>query len=265
MINSIKIGQYYPARSPIHKMDPRIKIISVFIYIFALFVAKDYFSYLVVTVFSLAVVVLSRIPFKTMLKGLKPILIFILLTSFLHLFLTEGTEIWRWKFLKITIEGRDNAVFMTLRLILLIGIASLLTYTTTPIALTDGLERLLNPFKKIGVPAHELAMMMTIALRFIPTLLEETDKIMKAQVSRGASFRTGGMMKRAHMVITLLVPLFLSAFRRAEELALAMEARGYQGGEGRTRMRVLKVSSVDVFALLIVITFLGYMGYYRWF
>ncbi|MDD2496583.1 MAG: energy-coupling factor transporter transmembrane component T, partial [Desulfitobacteriaceae bacterium] len=183
MINNITIGQYYPARSLIHKMDPRVKIISVFIYIIALFLANDYFSYLVVTLFSLAVVILSRIPLKTMLKGLRPILIFVLLTAFLHLFLTEGTEIWRWRFLKVTIEGRDNAVFMTLRLILLIGMSSLLTYTTTPIALTDGLERILKPLKKIGVPAHELAMMMTIALRFIPTLLEETDKIMKAQVS----------------------------------------------------------------------------------
>lgn len=265
MIGNITIGQYYPANSPVHRLDPRTKIIAVLIYIFALFLADDYFTYALVTAFSLAMVLISRIPFKAMAKGLKPIFIFIIITACLHLFLTDGAEIWRWRFLKITREGFDQAVFMTLRLGLLIAVSSLLTYTTTPIQLTDGLERLLNPLKRIGVPAHELAMMMTIALRFVPTLLEETDKIMKAQISRGANFRSGSLVKRAKIIIALLVPLFLSAFRRAEELALAMEARGYHGGEGRTRMRVLKITRSDFTVLILMCVFLGYMGYCRWF
>lgn len=264
MIKNFTIGQYYPAKSPMHSLDPRTKIICVFLFITALFFAHDYYSYLLALLFSLLLVAISRVPLPTLIRGLKPIIIFVLITALLHIFLTPGTEVWHWKGLKITREGLDQAVFMALRLILLILVSSLLTLTTTPISLTDGLERLLAPFKKIGLPAHELAMMMTIALRFIPTLLEETDKIMKAQISRGASFSSGNLIKRSKALIPLLVPLFISAFKRAEELALAMEARGYHGGEGRTRMRVLKMQAADMKSFGIMLLFLAYMGYDRW-
>lgn len=264
MIKNITIGQYYPVKSPIHSLDPRTKIICVFLYIVTLFFAYDYYSYTSAILFSLAIIFLSRIPLKTILKGLKPIIIFVIITALIHVFLTPGTEIWRWKVLKITKEGVNQAIFTACRLILLIGVSSLLTLTTTPIALTDGLERLLHPFKKIGLPAHELAMMMTIALRFIPTLLEETDKIMKAQMSRGANFTSGSLIKRSKALVPLLVPLFISAFKRAEELALAMEARGYHGGEGRTRMRVLKMHSIDLVSIGVVLIFSFYMWYYWW-
>lgn len=264
MIGNITIGQYYPAQSPVHRLDPRTKIIAVMIYLVALFLAKDYPAYGAITGISLGLILMSKIPLRTVIKGLKPIIIFIFLTALLHLFLTDGTVIWHWRFLKITQEGLDQSIFMTLRLILLIAISSLLTFTTTPIALTDGLERLLNPLKIIGVPAHELAMMMTIALRFVPTLLEETDKIMKAQQSRGANFRQGSLLKKVPMVIALLVPLFLSAFRRAEELAMAMEARGYHGGEGRTRLRVLHLGPRDAVALGVMIIILAAMAHLRW-
>jgi len=264
MLANITIGQYYPANSPVHRLDPRIKIIAVALYLAALFLADDYRSYGVITLISLLLILLSRIPLRTVAKSLKPIFIFVLLTAGLHLFLTEGTVIWQWRFLKVTGEGLDQGIFMTLRIILLIAISSLLTYTTTPIALTDGLERLLKPLQPLGLPAHELAMMMTIALRFVPTLLEETDKIMKAQQSRGANFRQGSLRKRLPMVVALLVPLFLSAFRRAEELALAMEARGYHGGEGRTRMRVLRLKASDGAALTVMLGILATMAYLRW-
>jgi len=265
VINNITIGQYYPAKSPIHRLDPRTKITSVFLYFAALFMVKDYFGYLLMVSLSLILIKLSRVPLKTVARGLKPILILIIITSCFHLFLTPGTEIFRWKMIKITKEGLDQAVFMAFRLILLIGFSSLLTLTTTPISLTDGMESMLAPLKMIKVPSHELAMMMTIALRFIPTLLDETDRIMKAQVSRGADFRKGSMTKRAKAIVPLLVPLFISAFRRAEELALAMEARGYHGGEGRTRMRVLRMVPQDFFALGQMTLLLAFMVYYRWF
>ena len=264
MLGNITIGQYYPAQSPVHQLDPRTKIVAVMIYLVALFLARDYLAYGAISVISLGIILLSRIPLRTVAKGLKPIVIFIMITAVIHLFLTEGTVIWQWRFLKITRQGVDQSIFMTLRLILLIAISSLLTYTTTPIALTDGLERLLNPLRIIGVPAHELAMMMTIALRFVPTLLEETDKIMKAQQSRGANFRQGSLMKKIPMVIALLVPLFLSAFRRAEELAMAMEARGYHGGEGRTRMRVLRLGLRDAVAMAAMLFILAAMAHLRW-
>ncbi|ATW27143.1 energy-coupling factor transporter transmembrane component T family protein [Candidatus Formimonas warabiya] len=264
MISNFSIGQYYPIKSPLHRLDPRTKISAVFFFIIALFFAHDYYSYFVAILFSLLLIFLSRVPIKILLRGLKPIFIFVIITAFIHLFFTPGTEIWRWKILKLTKEGLDQAIFMSIRLILLIGVSSLLTLTTTPVSLTDGMERLLGPFKKIGLPAHELAMMMTIALRFIPTLLEETEKIMKAQVSRGANFSSGSLLKRAKVLVPLLVPLFISAFKRAEELALAMEARGYHGGEGRTRMRVLVMKWFDWISLGVIMLFLAYMGYYRW-
>lgn len=264
MIKNFTIGQYYPIKSPIHSLDPRTKIICVFLFIIALFFAHDYYSYLNAVLFSALIIFVSRVPMSTLIKGLKPILIFVIITALIHAFLTPGTVIWQWKFFKVTREGLDQAVFTALRLILLIAVSSLLTLTTTPISLTDGMERLLGPFKKIGLPAHELAMMMTIALRFIPTLLEETDKIMKAQISRGANFTSRNLVKRSKALVPLLVPLFISAFKRAEELALAMEARGYHGGEGRTRMRVLKMQMVDWVSLGIIMVFLGTMCYYRW-
>lgn len=264
MIKNITIGQYYPIKSPIHSLDPRTKIICVFLFIIALFFAHDYYSYTNTVLFSVLLILLSRVPIRTLLKGLKPIIIFVIFTALIHIFLTPGTEIWRWKFLKMTEEGVTQAVFTACRLILLIAVSSLLTLTTTPISLTDGMERLLGPFKRIGLPAHELAMMMTIALRFIPTLLEETDKIMKAQISRGASFASGNLVKRSKALVPLLVPLFISAFKRAEELALAMEARGYHGGEGRTRMRVLKMRTSDGVAFGLILIFFAYMWYYWW-
>jgi len=265
MIKNITIGQYYPVKSPIHDLDPRTKITCVFLFIVALFFAHDYFSYGLALVASLLMIFVSRVPMKALLRGLKPILIFVVITAFLHAFLTPGVEIWRWKMLKVTQEGLNQAIFTACRLILLIAVSSLLTLTTTPISLTDGMEKILAPFKKIGLPAHELAMMMTIALRFIPTLLEETDKIMKAQISRGADFSSGNLIKKSKALVPLLVPLFISAFKRAEELALAMEARGYHGGEGRTRMRVLKMQPADWVSFGLVLVFLTYMGYYRWF
>lgn len=264
VLKNITIGQYYPAKSPIHNLDPRAKITCVFLYVIALFFAYDYFTYAFATVFSLVLIGLSRVPFKTLLKGLKPILIFVVITAFIHIFFTPGEELWRWGFLKVTGEGLHQAAFTASRLILLILVSSLLTLTTTPISLTDGMESILAPFKKIGLPAHELSMMMTIALRFIPTLLDETDRIMKAQISRGADFSSGNLIKKSKALVPLLVPLFVSAFKRAEELALAMEARGYHGGEGRTRMKVLKMGLPDGLSLIITIMFFVFLGAYRW-
>ncbi|MGI6712072.1 MAG: energy-coupling factor transporter transmembrane component T family protein [Bacillota bacterium] len=266
MIGNFTIGQYYPAKSLMHRLDPRVKITCVFLYFLVLFLSVDYFTYALLLMFSAIVIKISRVPLRTIVKALKPILIFVVMTAFLHFFFTPGTELFRWKIVKVTREGLDKGVFMSLRLILLIGVSSLLTFTTTPISLTDGMESMLGPLKKIKVPAHELAMMMTIALRFIPTLLEETDRIMKAQMSRGVDFRKGGITKKVRAIVPLLVPLFISAFRRAEDLALAMEARGYHGGEGRTRMRSLqKITFENYFVILIMLIFLFFMVYYRWF
>ncbi|MGI6678274.1 MAG: cobalt ECF transporter T component CbiQ [Dehalobacterium sp.] len=263
-MKNFTIGQYYPAQSPIHSLDPRTKIISVFLFIIALFFAYDYYSYTLALVFSIFLILVSRVPIKTLLKGIRPIIIFVILTAIIHMFFTPGEELWRWKVIKITAEGLNQAIFMACRLILLVGVSSLLTLTTTPISLTDGMEKLLHPFKKIGLPAHELAMMMSIALRFIPTLLEEIEKIMKAQASRGAQFATGNLLQRSKALIPLMVPLFISAFKRAEELALAMEARGYHGGEGRTRMRVLRMKQADRISLSLVSIYLLYMIFYWW-
>ncbi len=255
MIKDITIGQYIPGDTPIHNMDPRVKIIITFAFITLLFLVGNYFSYLYILAFMGLVFVLSKISLKFIFKGLKPLMVIILLTVFLNAFMTQGEVLYRIYGLTITREGLYQAGFMGLRLIFLITGASFLTLTTSPIALTDGIEKLLNPLKKIGVPAHELAMMMTIALRFIPTLLEETDKIMKAQMARGADFETGNLINRAKAMVPLLVPLFISAFRRADELALAMEARCYRGGESRTRMKVLKLEFRDYSAMLITAAF----------
>ncbi|MBQ7758683.1 energy-coupling factor transporter transmembrane component T family protein [Anaerotignum sp.] len=246
MIRDITIGQYYPAESPIHRMDARLKLAITFIFIVTLFFVNTFIGYVFVIASMAIVIRKSKVPFKFMTKGLKSIMIIILFTAFINLFMTQGEHVLvELGFFSITMEGVLLAVKMCVRLVLLIVGSSILTLTTTPIQLTDAIEYILKPFKKIGVPAHEIAMMMTIALRFIPTLLDETDKIMKAQQARGADFDTGNLVQKAKALIPILVPLFISAFRRAEELAMAMEARCYHGDEHRTRMNVMKMKSSD--------------------
>ncbi len=249
MLKDITIGQYYPTGSSIHKLDPRTKILVTFALIIGLFIINTFIPYLYVVAFIAAAVYISKIPFKYIIKGLKPLKVIIIITFVINIFMTQGTPIFVMGPLKVTAEGVYQAFFMAIRLMLLVMGTSLLTLTTSPISLTDGIENLLNPFKKIGVPAHELAMMMTIALRFIPTLSEETDKIMKAQMARGADFESGNIISRAKSLVPLLVPLFISAFRRADELAMAMEARCYRGGDNRTRMKELKMTGKDTIAL----------------
>ncbi|WP_058485935.1 energy-coupling factor transporter transmembrane component T family protein [Defluviitalea phaphyphila] len=256
MFRDITIGQYYPANSLIHKLDSRVKIIATFIFIIDLFIANNYIGYGITSIFLGIIIFLSKVPIKYMLKGLKAIFVIILITGALNIFMTPGEHVlWSYKGITITGEGLYTAGLMATRLIFLIIGSSILTLTTSPIQLTDGIESILNPFKKIGIPAHEVAMMMTIALRFIPILLEETDKIMKAQMARGADFESGGIIKRAKSLIPLLVPLFISAFRRAEELAMAMEARCYRGGENRTRMKQLVIENKDYIAMTIIAIF----------
>ncbi len=257
MIRDITIGQYYPAESVIHRMDPRTKLAATAVYIISLFTFKSIAGYLVAGLFLVLVIKLSKVPFSYIVRGLKPILFLLVFTAGFNLFLTPGEAIlFEAGFLKITLEGLKTALFMAIRLIFLIIGSSLMTFTTTPNRLTDGLEHVMNPLKKFKVPVHEISMMMSIALRFIPILLEETDKIMKAQTARGADFETGGLIKKAKSLIPLLVPLFISAFRRANDLAMAMEARCYRGGEGRTKMMVLKYKDCDKKAYL---TLAGYV------
>ena len=250
MLRDVTIGQYLPGDSLLHRLDPRSKINGVLFFMISLFVINNMVGYWLMVICSIALILLSRIPLKYFLKGLKPLILLILLTVVLQALLTPGEIIWQWKFLHVTKEGLIQALFMGTRLVILVSITSLLTLTTTPIVLTDGIEKMLNPFKPIGVPAHELAMMMTIALRFIPTLIEETEKIMKAQAARGADFESGNLIKRINALIPILVPLFLSAIQRAEDLATAMEARGYHGGEGRTRLKELRLSGKDYGAFI---------------
>lgn len=265
MLSNITIGQYYPGNTIIHRLDPRIKILVTFMFIFSLFFINNFYPYIFVALFIYLVVRVSKVPLKYVIKGIKPLLIIIFITFFINLFMTKGDVLFKIGPLTASLQGLRIGTFMALRLIFLIVGTSLLTLTTSPISLTDGIEKLLNPFKKIGVPAHELAMMMTIALRFIPTLLEETDKIMKAQMARGADFESGNIIKRAKSLIPLLVPLFVSAFRRADELAMAMEARCYRGGENRTRMKELKMekrdfvvlyTSIVIFSAIIIIRYI---------
>lgn len=244
-MKDITLGQYFPGDSVIHKMDPRTKILLVLVYIVLTFMINNFAGYVVLALFLAAAVFISRIPPMFVIKGLKPIMVFIFITALFNLFLTGGEPVFKWWIFTITKEGLYFASFMVLRLVFLILGTSLLTLTTSPIALTDGLEHLLNPFKKIGLPAHELAMMMTIALRFIPTLMEETDKIIKAQTARGADFDSGNLIRRAKAMVPILIPLFISAFRRADELATAMECRCYRGGENRTRLNQLKFTNAD--------------------
>jgi len=252
MMKNITIGQYIPGESIVHQLDPRTKILATFLFIALLFLVETFTGYALGALMLFVIVLLSRIPVKFVLRGIRPLMFIIVLTLCLHFFMTEGRVILQIWFLKLTYEGLIRGLMMVSRLILLIIGSSLLTLTTSPILLTDGIESLLKPFREVGVPAHELAMMMTIALRFIPTLVEETEKIMKAQMARGADFESGNIFHRAKSLIPILIPLFVSAFRRADELAVAMEARGYRGGEGRTRFRVLKFTRRDAAALILV-------------
>ncbi len=257
MIRDITIGQYYPADSVIHKLDPRVKLFATLIYIIALFCFKGILGLCIITVCLMSVIRLSKVPFSYMVKGLKAIVILLLITAFFNLVFTPG-EIVFWKFwrFQITDVGITNSVIMTLRLIYLILGTSLMTLTTTPNQLTDGLEKALSPLNKINIPVHAIAMMMSIALRFIPILMEETDKIMKAQMARGADFEHGNIFRRAKNMVPLLVPLMVSAFRRADDLALAMEARCYNGGAGRTKMKPLQYRRDDRIAYGICLLFL---------
>ena len=257
MIRDITIGQYFAGNSVIHRLDPRVKIIATLLFIIELFIVDNFIGFAIAAVCLGTVIVVSGVPFSFIVRGLKPIIIILLLTFTLNMFMIDGRILWQWGFLRITAEGLRTAVFMAVRLILLIIGSSMLTLCTRPLSLTDGIERLLSPFKRIGVPAHEIAMMMTIALRFIPTLLEETDKIMKAQQARGADFETGNLIQRAKSLIPILVPLFVSAFRIAQELAMAMEARCYRGGENRTRMNEMKLKRRDYVAFVLQALFLA--------
>lgn len=253
MLKDISIGQYFPGKSLVHRLDPRVKILLTLAYIITLFVVKNPISFAVAIIFLTIVITTAKIPFKIVLRSIKPIIPLVLFTGILNIFFIDGQVLLQWWILRITVEGIQLAVLMSIRIICLIIGASMLTYTTSPIALTDAIERLLKPLKYIKFPVHEMAMMMTIALRFIPTLIEETDKIMSAQKARGADLETGGLIKRAKALIPILIPLFVSAFRRAEELALAMECRCYQGGDGRTRMKQLKLCGSDFLMSSVVI------------
>lgn len=253
MLQNITIGQYFPGTSFLHKMDPRAKIVGTTLFIVAIFLANTAIAYGLVAAFTLLCMGISRLPLRLLWTSVKPLWIIIVFTMGIHVFTTPGTVVWEYSWIHITYEGLSMGFQMGARLVFLILFSSLLTYTTSPIRLTDGIEHLLTPFKLIGVPAHELAMMMTIALRFIPTLLDETDRIMKAQSARGADFVTGSIVKRAKNMVPLLVPLFISAFRRADELATAMEARCYRGGVNRTRMKELSITSYDYIGVGVVV------------
>ncbi|MBO5559932.1 energy-coupling factor transporter transmembrane component T [Ruminococcus sp.] len=258
MIKDITIGQYFPGDSVLHRMDPRVKILLTGVFIVMLFAAKGIEGLAVGILFTVTAFLFSKIPLKMMGKSLKPIVPIVIFTAVLNLFfIRTGKVLWEWKMIKLTQDGIDTSLFMVIRIICLICGSSLLTYTTSPIDLTDAIERLLSPLKKIKVPVHELAMMMTIALRFIPTLIEETDKIMSAQKARGADMETGSILQKAKALIPVLIPLFVASFRHAEELALAMECRCYHGGEGRTRMKQLKMSISDLWGALFCGVFLA--------
>lgn len=250
MLKDITLGQYFPGETLIHRLDPRTKLILVVLYIVALFLATTALGYALALLALAFVMYTAKIRPKAVLKGLKPLVIIILFTAVLNLFFTPGDELFRWYFISVSKQGVRNAVFMVLRVMLLVAGTFLLTYTTSPLAITDGLELLLSPLKKIKVPVYELSLMMSIALRFIPTLIEETDRIMNAQKSRGADFETGRLTERAKALLPILIPLFVSAFRRADELATAMECRCFNGGVGRTRMKTLTMTTADWLALL---------------
>lgn len=256
MLKDITLGQYFPGNSVIHRLDPRTKLIALIVYIVALFTADSWLTYSIAFAFLAGMIALSKIPVKAIVRGMKPLVFVLIFTGILNLFFTGGERVLVsfWK-ITVTLEGVTRAIFMMVRILMLISATFLLTYTTSPISLTDGLESLLSPLKKIRVPVHELSMMMCIALRFIPTLIEETDKIISAQKARGADFETGSLMNRVKALVPILVPLFISAFRRADELATAMECRCYHGGDGRTKMKLLRLKRPDycAFALLAVL------------
>ncbi len=256
-MKNIAFGQYYPADSVIHRLDPRAKVILAILYIVCSFLCKNILSFAALAVSAVVVVLMSRIPIGTVLRSVRPVLFIMLFTAVLNIFWTTGeSPLFAWGILKVYPEGLYNALFMLIRILsLIVGTGIFMTYTTTPISLADGLEQLLSPLKKIRVPVHEFSMMMTVALRFIPTLIEETDKIIAAQKARGADFTTGGLVKRAKALVPILVPLVISAFRRADELATAMECRCYRGGEGRTKLYVLHYAARDFLAMGTVVLF----------
>ena len=255
MFDSITLGQYYQTDSLLHRLDPRVKLVGTFVYLISLFVVDSFAGYLAAALFLAAMIMLSNVPFRYIVRGMKTIVFLLLITVVFNLFLTPGEVIWQAGIFKITREGLTFAIKMAVRLSLLILGSSIMTLTTTPTQLTDALESLLRPLKKVHVPVHEIAMMMSIALRFIPILMEETDKIMKAQIARGADFESRNIIKKIKSMVPLLVPLFISAFRRANDLAMAMEARCYRGGEGRTKMKPLVYQAKDRIAYLVLLAF----------
>lgn len=257
MIRNITFGQYYACESPIHRLDPRVKIVATFVYMIVIFFVKDLIGYGLVTAALSAVIAVAEVPLRFIVRGLRPIAVILVLTFILNLLLYDGTILWKYGIFKITYEGLKQASYISVRLIILIFGASLLTYTTKPLALTDGFEALMRPLNRFGVPSHEIAMMMSIALRFIPTLMTETDKIMKAQQARGADFESGNLMRRAKNMIPLLVPLFIRAFVIAQELAIAMEARCYRGGDGRTKLHPMKYEKKDFTAYAMLVIFVA--------
>jgi len=258
MLKDITLGQYFPGNSLVHRLDPRTKLLALIAYIVALFTAGDWLSYGIVFAFLASCIAISKIPVKAIVRGMKPLVIILVFTGLLNLLFTPGEKVvlsfWR---ITVTLEGITRAVFMVARILMLISGTFLLTYTTSPISLTDGLESLLGPLKKLNLPVHELSMMMCIALRFIPTLIEETDKIISAQKARGADFENGKLIERVKALVPILVPLFISAFRRADELATAMECRCYQGGDGRTKMKLLRFKRFDYTTFLLLIVLLA--------
>lgn len=256
-MKNISLGQYYPGNSVIHRLDPRMKLILSFVYIILSFLCRNVISFGLLLLSAFVLILMSRIPVSLIMRSIRPILFILAFTVVINIFWTTGeTLLFEWKFIHIYFEGIMNAIFMVCRIfVLIVGASLLLTYTTTPIALTDAIEQLFAPLKKIKIPVHEFAMMMTIALRFIPTLIDETDKIMSAQKARGADFTSGSLISRAKALIPILIPLFVSSFRRADELATAMECRCYHGGEGRTRMSILHYGAIDVFAFIAIIAF----------
>lgn len=264
MLDSMLIGRYVPADSSLHRMDPRSKLMMVFLFVCIVFIANNTITYSILGLYTLVLLLMSKIQLRFIINGLKPVLLLIVFTFFLHVFFTkEGEVLLDLGWLKVYEGGLRQGIYISLRFTYLILITTLLTLTTTPITLTDGLESLLNPFKKLKMPVHELALMMSISLRFIPTLLEETSKIMKAQAARGVDFSTGPIKERVKAIVPLLVPLFVSSFKRAEELATAMEARGYRGGEGRTKYRLLKWRMADTMLMLSLLVLAIILFYFR--
>ena len=254
MIRDITLGQFYPSGSPLHRLDPRVKVLMLIASIVVIFCTFNFYALGIVAALAVASIILSRVPVRLFLKSLKAIIFVVIFTSILNVFYGQGDPLWQWGILKITWPGIQNAIIVTVRIITLVILSSTLTFTTSPTDLTDALERLMKPLSLLGIKVHEIAMMMTIALRFVPTLLEETDKIMSAQKARGADMESGNLISRIKALIPVLIPLFVSAFRRAYDLAMAMECRCYQGGSGRTRMRKLKMSYRDLIGTLILLT-----------